>query len=206
MAYPYSKAETLADGAVHFAGLALAVPAFFLLTQHAQQSTAGMWPTAVYAICALISFAASAVYHMSPVDRTRPALQRIDHAAIYFKIAGTYAPIVALIGTVYAFGIFVLVWVLALAGAVAKLWFWGAKGKASLWLYLAMGWLAALLIWPMWHALSGVALGLIVVGGLIYSAGARVYAHPGLAYQNAIWHLVVLIASSCLFSAIALSI
>lgn len=133
-------------------------------------------------------------------------LHRIDHAAIYLKIAGTYTPLVAAIGSGFAYGILGIVWLLAAVGAVAKLWFWRTDGKGSLALYLGMGWLSVLLVWPMWHSLSGAALTLVVTGGLIYSAGTLIYAHPGMRYQNAIWHAVVLLASICFFSAITISV
>jgi hemolysin III len=95
---------------------------------------------------------------------------------------------------------------LAIIGAVAKLWFWSTESKASLALYLAMGWLSVLLIWPMWNTLSGVALTLIGIGGLTYSLGTIVYAHPGMRFQNAIWHVFVLAASVCFFAAISISL
>lgn len=165
-----------------------------------------MWATGVYSACALLSLIASAIYHMSPHDGLRPMLHRIDHAAIYLKIAGTYTPLVMVIGSGFAYSVLGVVWTLALAGALAKLWFWRTDAQGSLALYLAMGWLSVLLIWPMWQSLSGTAITLIVTGGLIYSAGTFIYAHPGMGFQNALWHGIVLSASVCFFSAIALSI
>ncbi|EEB86320.1 PAQR family membrane homeostasis protein TrhA [Roseobacter sp. GAI101] len=206
MAYPYSPAETVADSTVHGLGLGFAIPGTFLLMDHAGVQGAPVIATLVYAICFILSLSASAIYHTLPFDRTRPLLQRVDHAAIYFKIAGTYTPIVMVIGTGFAYGILGIVWVLAIIGAVAKLLFWSAQSRASLALYLAMGWLSVLLIWPMWNTLPGVALVLIAVGGLTYSLGTIVYAHPGMRFQNAIWHGFVLAASICFFSAIAISL
>ena len=99
-----------------------------------------------------------------------------------------------------------LVWLLALLGAVAKMWFWGPNGRGSLALYLTMGWLAVLLFWPMWHVLPPAALFLVVIGGTIYSVGAWVFAKPEFRYQNAIWHSFVLSASTCFFAAVAISL
>lgn len=206
MAYPYSKAETIADAAVHAAGLLLAIPASFILMLHATETPSGQIPSLVYVVCLLVAFSASAIYHMTPAERARPILHRIDHAAIYFKIAGTYTPIVAVIGSGFAYGILGVVWVLAGLGAIAKLWFWDTNSKGSLALYLGMGWLSVLLIGPMWQTLSGPALTLVLVGGLTYSAGTYFYAHPGMRFQNAIWHSFVLLASTCLFGAVALSL
>ncbi|MCX7561075.1 hemolysin III family protein [Sulfitobacter sp. F26204] len=207
MAYPYSKAETLADAAVHAAGLFFAIPASAMLAnQAAAHSDTAFVATLIYAACLIVAFAASAVYHLCPVDQIRPLLHRIDHATIYFKIAGTYTPIVVVIGSGFAYGVLGVVWALAVIGAIAKLTFWRTDAKTSLALYLGMGWLSALLIWPMWQHTSGAVVAFVVCGGLIYSAGTRIYAHPGMRYQNAIWHSFVLLASICLFAAITLSI
>lgn len=206
MAYLYSPAETVADSTIHGLGLGFAIPGTILLMDHAGVQDAPVTATLIYAICFILSLSASAIYHTLPFDRTRPLLQRVDHAAIYFKIAGTYTPIVMVIGTGFAYGILGIVWVLAILGAAAKLLFWSAQSKASLILYLAMGWLSVLLIWPMWNTLPGTAMLLIGVGGLTYSLGTIVYAHPGMRFQNAIWHGFVLAASICFFAAIAISI
>lgn len=206
MAYPYSRTETLADGVVHVAGLSLSIPASVMLLMKGAGDTVQATAAATYAGCLLFAFAASAIYHLSPLDRLRPVLHRIDHAAIYFKIAGTYTPFVALIGTGFAYGLLSLVWGLALLGAIAKMTIWRADARGSLALYLAMGWLAVLLLWPMAQILPSVALILIVAGGLTYSAGAWVFSRPVFSYQIAIWHGFVLTASACFFAAIAISL
>ena len=206
MAYPYSRSETIADGAVHVAGLAFAIPATVLLIMQTVQNGSGHVPAALYGGCMIFAFLASAIYHLSPYDRSRPLLNRIDHAAIYFKIAGTYTPFVFVIGSGFAYGILGIVWALAVVGAVSKLWFWATDGRGSLALYLAMGWLSVLLIWPMWSQLPRMALVLIVVGGLTYSAGTYVFSRQSLPYQNAIWHAIVLTASICFFAAITISL
>lgn len=207
MAYPYSRAETIADGVVHAIGLLLAVPATLFLLFHAGavpgETAAAI---AVYGCSLILAFAASAAYHMCPVDRVRPILRRIDHAAIYLKIAGTYTPFTVLLASPLAYGVLTMVWALALGGALAKLSYWRPNAPGSLALYLGMGWLSALLIWPMAQEFPRAVVWLVVAGGLIYSAGTRVYAHPGMRYQNAIWHSFVLTASVCLFGAVALSL
>ncbi len=206
MPYPHSRSETIADGIVHSAGLAFALPGTGILLMLPGHDGLTLTAAAVYGASMIAAFSASAVYHLSPAERTRSLLNRIDHAAIYFKIAGTYTPLVVLIGSGFAYGILGLVWTLALGGAVAKLRGWSTQARASLPLYLAMGWLSVLLIRPLWMRLPGTAMALIVAGGLIYSLGTIIYARTHLPYQNAIWHCFVLVASICFFAAIALSI
>ncbi|MBD3663960.1 PAQR family membrane homeostasis protein TrhA [Sulfitobacter aestuariivivens] len=206
MAYPTSRPETLADGVVHLTGLLVLGPASIYLLMVAPVDTSVWSATALYVATLIFALAASALYHMLPFDGTRATLGRIDHASIYFKIAGTYTPLVVLIGSGFAYGVLGLVWALAFIGAFAKLWFWRTDSKGSLALYLGMGWLALLLIWPMWKHLPGATLGLVALGGVIYSLGTIFYAHPGMRYQNAVWHVFVLIASACLLGAIAIGV
>lgn len=206
MPYPTSPAETFADGTVHIAGLMFAIPASILLLLHVAGSGAPITATAIYAGCMVFAFSVSALYHLLPFEQTRALLGRIDHAAIYFKIAGTYTPLVMIIGSGFAYGILGLVWALAILGAIAKLFFWRTDARGSLALYLGMGWLSVLLIWPMLVTLPGMAVALIGIGGLIYSVGTIIYKRDGMAYQNAVWHVFVLAASICLFSAISLSV
>lgn len=206
MAYPHSRAETIADGAVHVVGLLFAVPFSVLMIQKAASAPVGITAPLVYVLCMIASFTASALYHLSPVDRTRPLLRRIDHATIFLKIAGTYTPLVAIIETRFAYSVLGVVWVLAVFGVVSKLWLGRMDGRGSVALYLGMGWLSMLLIWPMWQTLGGIAVALIIAGGLIYSAGTLVYSHPGMRFQNALWHSIVLLASISFFAAIMVSL
>ena len=206
MPYPTSLSETFADGTVHIAGLAFAIPASILLLVQAADTGASLTATAIYAGCMVFAFAASALYHLLPFDHSRALLGRIDHASIYCKIAGTYTPLVMILGTGFAYGILGLVWALAIIGAIAKLFFWRTDARGSLALYLGMGWLSVLLIKPMLEHLPGMAVALIGIGGLIYSLGTIIYKRDGMPYQNAIWHVFVLIASICFFHAISLSV
>lgn len=191
---------------MHLTGLVLAIPATVFLFDHLAKHGGPLTPIALYAVCVIAAFVASALYHMSPFDCTRRLLNRIDHAAIYLKIAGTYTAFVGLTGTGFAYRVLGLIWILAAAGALAKLLFWSPNGRGSLALYLGMGWLAVVLIWPMSQVLPSRAVLLVVAGGLICSAGTWVFAHPGMRFQNAIWHGFVLTSSTCFFAAVVLSL
>ncbi|ASM71264.1 MULTISPECIES: PAQR family membrane homeostasis protein TrhA [Roseobacteraceae] len=208
MAYPRSLTETLADGSVHVIGLTgSVVGAAILLGQiipHAPVTTVAS--VGIYLAVLVFAFAASASYHLLPWDRSRPILARVDHAAIYLKIAGTYTPLVFVLGSVTGYIVLAFVWLVALGGAIAKLSFWATDGRGSLALYLALGWASVLLIWPMWSSLSGAAMTLVAAGGLTYSAGAVFFAMREFRFQMALWHVFVVVASACFFAAIALSV
>lgn len=203
--YPaYSRAERIADGIMHAIGTTLAITGAVLLVvlvsgSHPAGTTAAV---AVYAGALIATFVASACYHMTPWEAARPALRRLDHAAIYLKIAGTYTPLVALIGTAFGWIMLAIVWTLATIGAVAKL-ILPRSGRFSTLLYLGLGWLSLALMWPLAQRLPSGGTALIFAGGLLYSAGTLVLSREGLRYQNAIWHFFVLAASGCFFAAIS---
>ena len=208
MPYPYSAKETLADASVHALGLVGATAAGTLLifyVAHTQDSTQ-IAATSVYTGLLIFALLASAAYHMLPWDRWRPMFHRIDHAAIYLKIAGTYTPLVVLIGSAFAYGVLAVIWTVAVLGAVAKLSFWATDSRGSLPLYLVLGWASVLLIWPMWQTLPGAAVALIAAGGLLYTVGTVFYAMKALRFQNAIWHGFVLAASTCFFCAVSVGV
>ncbi len=208
MAYPRSLSETLADGSVHVIGLTGSVIGAAILlghvTTHAAAATVAS--VSIYLAVLIFAFGASAAYHLLPWDRSRPILARVDHAAIYLKIAGTYTPLVVVLGSATGYVVLAFVWLVALGGAVAKLSFWATDGRGSLALYLALGWASVLLIWPMWSSLSPAAMTLVAAGGLTYSAGAVFFAMQEFRFQMALWHVFVLIASACFFAAITLSV
>ena len=205
--YPdFSRAEKRADAVMHMLGLGFAVIGTIALIIWAAGAAPGGTIAAlcVYGAAMILSFAASAFYHMSPWEWARPTLRRIDHAAIFLKIAGTYTPLVALIGSAFAWGVLAVVWILAAGGAVFKLFYWRKPGLLETLAYLLLGWLSVLLVWPLAREIPAAGLVLIGLGGLLYSLGAVIFSREGLPYQNAIWHGFVLAASVCFFAAIAL--
>lgn len=202
--YPTAeRSERIADGYVHAVGvLGAVIGAIVLLVQHASIVSAGQLSAlAIYGCALMATFVASAFYHMAPWHDLRPALRRIDHAAIYLKIAGTYTPLVVMVGTTFAYLILAVVWGLAAIGIALKLFFWRAPGRFGPALYLIMGWLSVLLFWSVWAIIPGVAMALIAAGGLIYTIGVVFYNSPK-PYTTAVWHGFVVVASACYWGAI----
>lgn len=209
--YPaYARSERIADGVIHALGVIFALAgAILLVSLSAWSEEARIDRTvavAIYGGALIATFSASAFYHMTPWTRLRPLLRRIDHAAIYFKIAGTYTPLVVLIGSAFAYAILAVVWAIALGGAVAKLFFWKSPGRLGPTLYLLMGWLSIALVWSLAMTLPVASTALVVIGGLLYSAGVIFFVWEGLRFSNAIWHGFVLAASACFFAAIAMGV
>lgn len=204
--YPsYTRSERIVDGSMHLIGVTGAVlGAILLLIWSAKTSSPGeMAAVAIYAITLIATFSASAFYHMTPWERIRPVLRRIDHAAIYLKIAGTYTPLVVMIGSGLAYVMLGIVWAMAVIGMTLKLAFWRTPGRFGPVLYLVMGWMSIVLILTSWSKLP---LGYIIAGGLLYTTGVAFYAAKNMKYSNAIWHGFVISASACFFMAISLAV
>lgn len=206
--YPaQTRPERMADFAMHCTGIILAITGAILLVAFTVLNASG--PTiaavSVYAGALVTTFLASVFYHFPPWEEARPVLRRIDHAAIYFKIAGTYTPLVAIVGTAFAWSMLALIWGVAILGAVARLFFWRGPGNLNTVLYLALGWVSVALLWPMAQTLPIGGMVLIVTGGVLYTVGAVLFSLPNLRYQNAIWHFFVVVASACFFATITWS-
>lgn len=205
--YPaYARSERIADGTMHALGVIGALTGAIVLTLWSRGHVSGgqSLALAVYGAALVGTFVASAFYHMTPWENLRPLLHRIDHAAIHLKIAGTYTPLVVMIGSLSSYLVLALVWALALFGVAQNLWFARGPGRFATLIYLIMGWLSLLLIWSLMPLLPGPALGLIAAGGLLYTLGVVFFRWDSLKFSNAIWHAFVLAASVCFYGAITL--
>jgi hemolysin III len=168
---------------------------------------------AIYAVSLSALFGVSALYHR--VDWVRPAarrwMRRLDHSMIFLLIAGTTTPFCLLVmnGSL-ASALLVAVWAGAAAGIVVELiWVEAPKWVATI-VYLAVGWIGAL-GFPAVVVTAGIGAGvLIAVGGVLYTAGAVVYARqrpdpsPATFGYHEIFHVLVIAAAVAHFAAIAL--
>ncbi len=207
--YPnYARTERIADGTMHAIGvLGASTGAIALIVWSAGVASAGQVAAiAIYGATLIATFAASALYHFTPWEHVRPLLRRFDHAAIYLKIAGTYTPLVVMVGSGFAYAVLAVVWSLAFVGMVLKLFFWRTPGRFGPALYLVMGWLSLALIWSLWPIVPAPAMLLMAAGGLLYTSGVPFYASETMKYATAIWHGFVVAASACFFAAIAISV
>src|SRR5438067_3287295 len=160
---------------------------------------------AIYGACMVLLYSASAVYHLLPVGpRQIERLRAFDMAAIYLLIAGTYTPICALsLRGAWGWSLLAVVWSIALAGALARL-FWRAKPDwLSFVMYLLLGWGCVVVLAPMAAALKLGGMSWLFLGGLCYSVGAVVFATqrprlwPGRFGSHDLWHAGVLGGSAC---------
>ncbi|MDF2142778.1 hemolysin III family protein [Paenirhodobacter sp. CAU 1674] len=204
---PHSFKEHFADGVMHVLGVIAAVAGVTALMVWAALTARGgqIWPLVVYAVGLLASFGFSAGYNMTLHAPTRAVLRRFDHAAIYLLIAGTYTPMALLgLGGITGLWLTGAIWALALLGMVMKLGFFHRFERAGFWLYLAMGWLGVIAIWPLVQGLPLAVLVLLGTGGAIYTLGTVFYSLKSLPFSRAIWHGHVIAAAATHYAAVVM--
>lgn len=203
----YTRAEYLSDLAVHVTGLLAAIAAVPVLIVVTAMVHAGDWSvtgTAIYGASLIAMIGCSALYNIFPHPEWEWLLKRLDHSAIFFKIAGTYTAFVLIAGQ--GFALAGALWAAAVAGISLKIacpfrWPW-----VSLGLYLGMGWLGVVAGWGLFAALPGPVVALVASGGLLYTVGVIFYLWDRLPYHNTIWHLFVLVASFTIYAGLVVAV
>ncbi len=194
-------------------GMAPLVQLAGLIVIVATPSLVGRIGLAVYLVAASVLFGTSALYHRGSWSAKASAvLRRLDHANIFLFIAGTYTPLaLMLLDTANATLLLVLVWAIAAVGICVKVLWMGAPRWLYTGLYLAMGWVALGWLVPFWHTGGPLIVVLIALGGLVYTAGAVVYARrfpdpsPTWFGFHEIFHACTIVAAMCHFAAIAIA-
>ncbi len=164
----------------------------------------------VYGLSLTFLFSASATYHMVRVkDKALEIFRKIDHAAIYLLIAGTYTPFcVNAFSGFWKWGLLSTIWSLALIGIIVKVFTIRAPRWLNAGLYLVMGWLCIGAISQMLAVLPVWVLGWLIAGGVIYTLGAVVYITkifnfiPGVFGFHEVWHIFVMLAAAAHFIAV----
>jgi hemolysin III len=167
---------------------------------------------AIYAVSLSALLGTSALYHRVNWKRpnARRWMRRLDHSMIFFLIAGTYTPFALLVlkGPL-ADAILVVVWIGAIAGAIVEMiWIEHPKWVAAL-IYMSLGWVAAIAFPELWSSMGVTGTLLVAAGGLLYTAGAVVYAtqrpdpNPRVFGYHEVFHLFVILAAAAHFAAIA---
>lgn len=197
--------EARIDRAIHIAALVAAAAGCAVLVPVSalRLGPAGFTGVILYVIGLFAMLTCSALYNGLRASPRRHVLQRLDHAAIFLLIAGTYSAFLG--GAIDDPSIALLlgaVWAIALVGLAVTLLAPKAMRRVSIGLYLALGWSILAAIGPVLERLPVLVLVLIVIGGVLYSAGVIFHVLERMRYQNAIWHGFVVAAASCHFAAV----
>jgi hemolysin III len=202
----YTAAERRADAAVHGIGLALGVVGCAVLGL-------SIWTRALdvrevtalglYGIGLMTMLTCSALYNLTEDGPRKRLYRRLDHAAIFLMIAGTYTPfaLVAL-GGAWGVALLAVVWGAAVVGIAVELLDLRRHDRLSVAAYLLLGWIIVPALGPLSAVMSSTGLVLLVAGGILYSVGAAFHVWSSMPYQNAIWHGFVLAAAGCHYTAV----
>ncbi len=193
----YTVMEEWLHSLSHGAGLIVAVVGLVFLLLRSDSSLT-VTVSAIYGSSLLLMFLASTIYHAVTNYRLKQAFKLFDHSAIYLLIAGTYTPYLLIsIGGWLGITATSVIWTIAAAGVIFKCFAGGRFPKLSVFTYLLMGWLAIFLIYPLYQALPGAGMWLLVAGGLCFSIGVLFYVAKKVKYTHAIWHMFVVAGCCC---------
>jgi hemolysin III len=203
----YSVTEEIANSITHGFGALLSVGGLAVLVVAAARrgTTVHVVSSLIFGLSLLALYASSTIYHATRDPGAKRILRRLDHAAIFLLIAGSYTPftLVTLRGP-WGWSIFGLEWVLALIGlffegALRRRWVGFAIG-----LYLLMGWVAIAAIGPLLASLPRGGVALLFAEGLVYSFGTIFYLMRRIPFNHAVWHIAVLAGSALHYFAVLL--
>ena len=194
----------------HWAGAILALAGLIALLIVGWGMPLKVVSLVIYGVSLIFLFSASATYHMVQVkDKALEIFRKVDHAAIFFLIAGTYTPfcINAFTGF-WQWGMLTIIWSLAIIGIVVKIFVVRAPRWLNAGIYVVMGWLCIGAAGQMLAALPAWVLTWLIIGGVTYTLGAVVYSTkmfnfvPGVFGFHEVWHIFVLLAAAAHFVAV----
>jgi hemolysin III len=204
-----SREKPLLRGVSHEIAAAFAFAGGVALTQLAS-GLRGTVAAAVYGGSLTALFGISALYHRPRWGpRLYVLMRRLDHAAIFVLIAGTYTPICLLVPSRSGLLLLAGVWAGALAGVLFSIRWPLAPKWLTASLYVALGWAVVPVLPKLAGALGPVGIGLIAGGGVIYSVGALIYAlrrpdpFPAVFGYHEVFHLLVIVAAAFHYAAVA---
>lgn len=200
-----STAEEIANVLTHGIGTAFGIAALSILVVKAALY-GNVWHVvsmSIYGATLVILYMSSTLYHMYAFTRARQFFKMMDHISIYLLIAGTYTPftLISLRGG-WGWTIFGIVWGIAVAGIVMKVFYTGRFEFLSTLLYLGMGWIIIIAVKPLIEKVETMGLIWLLIGGLSYSLGTIFFRMHKMRYHHFIWHLFVLGGSVSHFFAI----
>jgi len=198
-----SKLREPVNGLTHLGGAIAALFGQIALLIVGWAGPAKIISLLVYGLSLIALFSASAAYHLT---KAKPSilqiLRKLDHSAIYLLIAGTYTPfcINAFTGF-FQWGLLAIIWTIALAGILFKIFFVKAPRWLNATVYVVMGWLCISAVGQMPAVLSVSTMIWLIVGGVVYTLGAVIYATkifnfvPGKFGFHEVWHIFVLLGA-----------
>jgi hemolysin III len=202
---PLSSGEEIINSITHGIGALLSIVALIVLILVAGQQ-GDIWHLVSFSIygCTLILlYLSSTLYHSFTNPKLKNLFARFDHVSIFLLIAGTYTPILLTsLRGVWGWTLFVIIWTVAITGAIIRSIYLYRFRKLMVAIYLIMGWMFVLAGKQIYLNLPSISITFLALGGIAYSVGVIFYMWRKLPYSHGIWHLFVLAGSVLHFFAI----
>ena len=195
----YPLIEEIANCATHGLGALLSLAGLVVLLVFAAMHGTGrhLVGFAVFGGTLILLYLASTLYHGFPQPRLKRLFKKLDHAAIFLLIAGTYTPFLVLrIKGTMGWSLLGIVWGLAVLGVAFKCMSATRFRRLSVGVYLGMGWLCLVAVKQMLASVPPLGLVLLLLGGLSYTLGVVFYVWKRLPFNHALWHCFVLAGST----------
>ena len=203
---PQTLGEEIANAISHGIGFLLAIASLpLLVVVAARHGTAvNIVAVSVFSVTMMMLYLVSALYHAVPEGAIKSFLNRVDHAAIYLFIAGSYTPFaLGVLHGAWGWTLFAIVWAIALAGVFMVVRRIERRG-ITIALYVGLGWIGLVALGPLVRSLPAGGLWLVFGGGVCYTLGVPFYLSRRIPFNHALWHLFVLGGSVLQFFAVLL--
>ena len=200
---PRTKGDEIFNSISHGIGVGLAIAGAVLLIVRASLY-GSPWHIVSYSIFGLgmiLLYTSSTLFHGAYNPRLKHKLNKLDHSSIYVLIAATYTPITfTTLKGAFGWVIFGIIWALAIAGVVYKLWFYSAKYRLlSTILYVVMGWVIIIAIVPVIQKTPSPTIWFLMAGCLSYTFSPIFYLWKSKPYMHGVFHLFILGGTICHF-------
>ena len=192
------------SGLTHFIGALLSIVGLvFLLTQNAELTALHYVSFSIFGSAMILLYTFSTLYHWLPLeDKKRESLRRIDHIMIFVFIAASYTPVCLItLNGAWGWSIFGVIWGITIAGFFLKIFWLNAPRILYTSVYVLMGWIAVIAIWPLFQKMAASGLLWLTIGGLFYTVGAVIYAlkkpnpWPKVFGFHEIFHIFIMLGS-----------
>jgi len=201
----YTVREEVANIVTHGLGVVLSIVALWLMVAYAVRDfeIGRVIAASIFGGTLILMYLMSTLYHSFRDPKLKQLFRLLDHSSIYLLIAGSYTPFTLLVlEGAWRWTMLSIVWSLAVAGVVFKIFFIKRFHLVSTALYVAMGWVVLIAIKPLLEATPLGAMVWLTAGGLLYTGGVVFYLWNKLPYNHAIWHVFVMGGSFSHFCAV----
>ncbi|MTT33322.1 hemolysin III family protein [Terrilactibacillus sp. BCM23-1] len=198
----FTKGEEIANASIHGIGMLLSFVALIILIVLSSIHGSALYIVSftLFGVTMLLLYTSSTFVHALPRGKAKHVFEVLDHASIYFFIAGSYTPFLFIgLNGWLGWTLFCIVSSLAVGGTIFKCFFVGKYVFLSTLLYIIMGWMIVLAWHPLTAHVPEISARLLFLGGLFYTVGSIFFVWKGFKYHHAIWHFFVLVGSMAHF-------